>query len=111
MLRGVVVVIMALDHTRDYFSISMAIDPMNENATLSMAFARWMTHFCAPVFVFLAGTSAGLMVARRAPQALCKFLLTRGLWLLFVEVCVISPAVSFSPAGIEQLGGRTLVFM
>src|SRR5262249_45393030 len=111
LLRGLVVVVMAIDHTRDYFSLSMALDPMSSNAPLSMAFTRWITHFCAPVFVFLAGTSAGLMVARKDPRELCKFLLTRGLWLLFIEVCVISTAATFAPTGIEQLGGRTLVFM
>jgi uncharacterized membrane protein len=112
MLRGLVIVIMAIDHTRDYFSVSMSIDPMNNpNANLVMALTRWITHFCAPVFVFLAGTSAGLMVARRSPADLCRFLLTRGLWLIFVEIFIISTAVSFAPAGIEQLGGKTLAFM
>ena len=112
MLRGLVIVIMAIDHTRDFFSMQMTIDPMGDpNAPLSLALTRWITHFCAPVFVFLAGTSAGLMGARKPPAELCKFLLIRGLWLIVVEVVLISTAVSFSPGGIEQLGGRTLVFM
>jgi uncharacterized membrane protein len=112
MLRGLVIVIMAIDHTRDYFSIGMSIDPMNApNPDLMLAFTRWITHFCAPVFVFLAGTSAGLMAARKRPAELCKFLLTRGAWLIFVEVVVISTIVTFSPRGIPELGGRTLVFM
>jgi len=112
MLRGLVIVIMAIDHTRDFFSISMSLDPMNSpNAGLVLALTRWITHFCAPVFVFLAGTSAGLMAARKSPAELCKFLLTRGAWLILIELFVISTAVTFAPGGIEQLGGRTLVFM
>src|SRR5262245_27603489 len=112
MLRGLVIVIMAIDHTRDFFSMQMTIDPMGDpNAPLTLAFTRWITHFCAPVFVFLAGTSAGLMGARKPPVELCKFLMTRGLWLIFVEVFVISTAITLSPGGLEQLGGRTLAFM
>jgi len=112
MLRGLVIVIMAIDHTRDFFSMQMTIDPMGDpNAPLSLALTRWITHFCAPVFVFLAGTSAGLMGARKPPAELCKFLLTRGLWLVFVELVLISTAVTFSPGGLQQFGGKTLAFM
>jgi uncharacterized membrane protein len=112
MLRGLVVVIMAIDHTRDFFSESMTIDPMNApNAGLAVALTRWITHFCAPVFVFLAGTSAGLMAARKTPSELSSFLLTRGLWLIVVELVLISTAVTFAPGGIQQLGGKTLLFM
>jgi uncharacterized membrane protein len=112
MLRGLVIVIMAIDHTRDFFSTAMSIDPMNDpNVSLALALTRWITHFCAPVFVFLAGTSAGLMVARKSPAALGKFLLTRGLWLIFVEIFIVSTAATYSPGGIEQLGGKTLAFM
>lgn len=112
MLRGLVIIIMAIDHTRDFFSVQMSIDPMGDpNVGLPLALTRWITHFCAPVFVFLAGTSAGLMVARKTPAALGRFLLTRGLWLIFVEIFLISTATTFSPGGIEQLGGRTLAFM
>jgi len=112
MLRGLVMLIMAIDHTRDFFSVSMSIDPMGDpNTTLPLALTRWITHFCAPVFVFLAGTSAGLMVARRSPADLCRLLATRGLWLIAVEILLISTAVTFAPGGIEPLGGRTLLFM
>lgn len=112
MLRGLVIVIMALDHARDFLSQAMSIDPMADpNAGLALAMTRWITHFCAPVFVFLAGTSAGLMTARKTPSDLFRFLLTRGLWLIFVEIFVISTATTFAPGGIEQLGGQTLAFM
>jgi uncharacterized membrane protein len=112
MLRGLVIVIMAIDHTRDFFSVGMAIDPMSDpNVSLPLALTRWITHFCAPVFVLLSGTSAGLMAARKSPAELCRFLLTRGLWLVFVEFFIISTATTFAPGGIEQLGGKTLVFL
>jgi uncharacterized membrane protein len=112
MLRGLVILIMPLDHTRDFFSVSMSIDPLSDpNVSLALAFTRWITHFCAPVFVFLAGTSAGLMTRRKAPAELCRFLLSRGLWLIFVEIFIVSTAITFAPGGIEQLGGKTLAFM
>src|SRR3954462_8834768 len=112
MLRGLVIVIMALDHTRDFFSQSMTIDPMADpNASLMLAFTRWITHFCAPVFVFLAGTSAGLMAGRKSGPELFRFLLTRGVWLIFIDAFVISTAATYAPGGIAQLGGKTLAFM
>src|SRR3954462_11231012 len=112
MLRGLVIVIMAIDHTRDFFHAGAAIDPMGDpNVPLVLALTRWITHFCAPVFVFLSGTSAGLMAARKSPRELAWFLLTRGVWLILIEIFVISTATSFAPGGIEQLGGKTLAFM
>jgi uncharacterized membrane protein len=112
MLRGLVIVIMALDHTRDFFHAGAAIDPLGDpNVPLPLALTRWITHFCAPVFVFLAGTSAGLMVARKSAADLAKFLFARGAWLIFIEIFVISTFITFSPGGLEQLGGHTLAFM
>src|SRR5690349_9308169 len=104
MLRGLVIVIMAIDHTRDFFHAGAAIDPMGDaNVSLPLALTRWITHFCAPVFVLLSGTSAGLMVARKSPKELCAFLMSRGLWLILVEIFVISNCITFSPGGLEQL--------
>lgn len=112
MLRGLVVVIMALDHVRDCFMFGAQQDPMSDpNIGAALFFTRWITHFCAPVFVFLAGTSAGLMGARKSPVALGVFLLKRGLWLVAVECFIISPGFTFAPWGIEPVGGRMLVIM
>ena len=112
MVRGLVIVIMALDHVRDFVMVAAASDPMTDpNVSPSLFFTRWITHFCAPVFVCLAGVSAGLMATRKTPRDLGIFLLTRGLWLIVVEMFVISSIVTFSPFGLEPLGGRTLVVM
>src|SRR3954465_4177296 len=74
MLRGLVIVIMAIDHSRDFFHAGASIDPLGDpNVSPALFFTRWITHFCAPVFVFLSGTSAGLMVARKSPAELSKF--------------------------------------
>lgn len=112
MLRGLVILIMALDHVRDFFMAGSTQDPMQDpNVTLPLFFTRWITHFCAPVFVFLAGTSAGLMVARKTPRELAKFLVTRGLWLVFIEIFVISTGISFAPFGDVQFGGKTFLML
>jgi uncharacterized membrane protein len=108
--RGAVIVIMALDHVRDYFMTGSLQDPMNDPHTGPLLFAtRWITHFCAPVFVLLAGTSAGLMAQRRPPRQLGAFLLARGLWLIAIEWFVISTAWTFAPLGLAQFQGKILV--
>jgi uncharacterized membrane protein len=109
-LRGLVIVVMALDHVRDFVMTAAVQDPTADPSAGPLLFAtRWITHFCAPTFVFLAGTSAGLMSRRKSPSELASFMLTRGLWLIAVEVLVISTANSFAPMGIAELGGRTYV--
>ena len=109
-LRGLVIVLMALDHVRDFVMTAAVQDPTADPAASPLLFAtRWITHFCAPTFVFLAGTSAGLMARRKRPTELASLLLTRGLWLIVLEVLVISPTWSFAPTGIAELGGRTYI--
>ena len=96
-LRGVVMIIMALDHVRDYFHYgAFFIDPTDLNSTTPfLFFTRFITHNCAPVFVFLAGTSAYLYGSKKTKPELFKFLFTRGIWLIFLEVVVNNLIWSF----------------
>jgi uncharacterized membrane protein len=110
--RGLVIIVMAIDHVRDYFLTGTSFDPMSQpDVSPSLYFTRWITHLCAPTFVFLAGTSAGLMAARKTPAELGAFLVKRGLWLIFVEVAIISTALTFSPLGLPELGGATFIML
>jgi uncharacterized membrane protein len=112
MVRGLVIVIMAIDHVRDFLMVAAEQDPMaNPNVTVGLFVTRWITHFCAPVFVLLAGASAGLVGARKGRADLTRFLVTRGLWLIFIEVAVISTEASFKPLGIPEAGGATVLIM
>ena len=90
LLRGLVMVIMALDHVRDFFT-NVPFDPLDLSRTsVPLALTRLITHFCAPVFVFLAGTGAFLSLSRgKTRKQLSLFLLTRGLWIVFLEPTVI----------------------
>src|SRR5437763_6114882 len=99
LLRGIVMVIMMLDHTRDYVhSGALLFDPLDLSKTTTALFpTRWITHFCAPVFVFLAGTGAYLQFARgKSKRDLSRFLITRGLWLIVLEVTVVRAAAFFN---------------
>lgn len=97
-LRGIVMIIMALDHVRDYFHITANTDdPLNlATTTPALYFTRWITHFCAPVFVFLSGTSIYLQSLRKTKKELGIFLLKRGLWLIIAEWTIISFAWTFN---------------
>ncbi|WP_298536504.1 DUF1624 domain-containing protein [uncultured Algibacter sp.] len=87
-LRGLVMVLMALDHVRDYFHYgSFFTNPTDlETTTPFIFFTRFITHYCAPVFVFLAGTSAFLYGNKKTKLELFKFLFTRGIWLVLLEI-------------------------
>ncbi len=98
MLRGVVMVLMALDHTRDFWGRSTGGLTNAARTTVPLFFTRWITHFCAPVFVFLAGTAAFLYGrAGRSRADVSRFLLTRGLWLVVLELTVVRFAWTFDP--------------
>jgi uncharacterized membrane protein len=88
-VRGVIMIIMALDHTRDFFGIPGQNPADLANATAGLFLTRWITFFCAPVFFLLTGTGAYLSLRRKSPGELSRFLLTRGLWLIFLEVVVL----------------------
>ncbi len=98
-VRGVIMIIMALDHTRDFFhNAGINSDPTDMATTTPILFfTRWITHFCAPNFVFLSGVSAFLAGTRRTKGELSSFLIKRGLWLILVEVVLLSLAFSANP--------------
>jgi uncharacterized membrane protein len=89
LLRGLVMILMALDHTREYFGAT-AISPTDlTRATAAVFMTRWITHICAPSFFFLTGTSAGLTLGRRTIPQLSRLLVTRGVWLIVLELTVV----------------------
>jgi uncharacterized membrane protein len=87
-VRGVAMILMALDHTRDFFGA--AGDPTDlTRASTALFLTRWVTHVCAPTFFLLTGTGAALSLSRKSRGELARFLFSRGLWLLFLEVVVV----------------------
>ena len=100
LLRGVIMIIMALDHVRDYLlKDSFYYDPLDLQQTSGVLFlTRWITHFCAPVFMLLAGVSAYLIGQKKTKRELSVFLLKRGLWLIVLEMLVVNFGWNFNPA-------------
>lgn len=102
-LRGLVIVLMALDHTRDFFHAgAMTGSPTDLAQTTPILFAtRWVTHLCAPTFAWLAGVGAWLRLQRpgETRASLSRYLLVRGAWLVALEVVVMNAAITFSLPG------------
>jgi uncharacterized membrane protein len=98
MLRGMVMVIMALDHMRDYSSYyHFSPEDLSQTTIPLFFFTRWVTHFCAPVFMFVAGVGSGLgEINGKSKKELSHFLWTRGLWLVLLELTVIKLGWTFN---------------
>jgi uncharacterized membrane protein len=98
LVRGIIMIIMALDHTRDFFhadaNVFQPTDLTKTNPILF--FTRWITHFCAPTFVFLSGTAARISLQRKSKKELSMFLLTRGLWLVILEFTIVRFGILFN---------------
>lgn len=92
LLKGLIMIIMALDHVRDYFHYdALFFDPTDpDNTNITPYFTRWITHYCAPAFSFLAGISAFLVGRKKSKSELSAFLLKRGIWLVFIELVVVN---------------------
>jgi uncharacterized membrane protein len=96
-VRGLVMVLMALDHTRDFWSPTPVRPEDVAHAPVLLFLTRWVTHLCAPTFVFLSGCSVYLSAQQRGDRvAVSRFLLTRGLWLVLLEVAVLSVVLTWS---------------
>ncbi|MEI9921543.1 MAG: heparan-alpha-glucosaminide N-acetyltransferase domain-containing protein [Bacteroidota bacterium] len=98
LLRGIIMIVMALDHTRDYFNAAaMEFDPTDiTQTTPALFFTRWITHFCAPAFAFLSGISININLRKRGRAGLVIYLLTRGFWLIFLDLVVLRFAMMFN---------------
>lgn len=98
LLRGTAMIIMALDHARDYFhAANFLYNPLDLSKTTAPIFlTRWITHFCAPIFMLLAGTAAYLVGQRMTKRNLSAYLFKRGLWLIFLEMVVVNFGWNFN---------------
>lgn len=95
-VRGIVIILMALDHTRDFFG-DLAADPTAlATTTPALFFTRWVTHFCAPAFFLLTGTGACLSLGKMSKAELARFLVSRGIWLIFLELVVFRFGLQFN---------------
>ncbi len=114
-LRGLVMVLMALDHVRDFMTYQRSAPEDLAHTSGALFFTRILTHFCAPVFAFLAGTGAFLATSRgKSVQQVSRFFLTRGLWLVLLELTVIDFAWGFVPwvhGGVIWSLGWSMVLM
>ena len=97
LVRGLVMLIMAIDHVRDVFHLGHPEPTDLATTTPLLFFTRWITHFCAPAFVFLSGISAYLAGMRRTRGELSLFLIRRGIWLIFIEVVVVNLGMMLNP--------------
>jgi uncharacterized membrane protein len=97
-VRGAVMIIMALDHARHWFHHDAYVyEPTDLSRTnIFLFFTRFITHYCAPVFIFLAGISAYLNGVKKTKKELAFYLITRGIWLIFVEFAIISLGNTFN---------------
>lgn len=98
LLRGIVMIVMAIDHTRDIYHIPavQGVDPLAPlTTTPAIFFTRWITHYCAPTFVFLSGLSAYLSSQKKNSAEASLFLINRGIWLIFVEMVIITFGLTF----------------
>jgi uncharacterized membrane protein len=94
--RGIIMILMALDHVHDFFG-DLTSQPTNlATTTAALFFTRWITHFCAPMFFLLTGVGACLMRRRMHQLEVSRFLLSRGLWLIFLELVVMRFALQFN---------------
>jgi uncharacterized membrane protein len=98
-LRGIIMILMVLDHVRDYFHINAFLySPTDLSQTSAPLFlTRWVTHFCAPIFIFLSGASAYLSGLKKTRRELSFFLFSRGISLIVLELTVINFAWTFYP--------------
>jgi uncharacterized membrane protein len=99
LLRGIIMIIMAIDHVRDYFHFDAFLySPVDISQTSAgLFFTRWITHLCAPTFIFLAGVSAYFVAQRKTRNDTSFFLLSRGIWLVLLQLTLIRFAWNFDP--------------